>query len=356
VKLTLGTAQLGLPQYGRTNATGCPSEADAIALIHAAIDGGVPYIDCACAYGLAEERVGKAVFGDRSSVVGGQGTGVREQEGVATGFMPGSVGSGEISDNRGVNPLATHRENVATGFTPGQLVTVITKLSPLAWLAEDAPEETVRAAVEASVYQSCHNLCLRTLPVLMLHRWAHHDSHDGQIWEILLELKKKGVIGALGASVYTPEEAIEAMTDPAVAHLQIPFNLLDHRWLAPDFQTAKSKRPDLTIHVRSAYLQGILLAGPEAWPKKDGFDATAICERLDTLVRELGRQSRADLCLAYLNSCPFVDSILVGVETIEQLIQNLELFQQASLSAAEREGVESSMTDIPAWLLNPAEW
>ena len=37
MKLTLGTAQLGLPQYGRTNATGCPPEADAIALIHAAI-------------------------------------------------------------------------------------------------------------------------------------------------------------------------------------------------------------------------------------------------------------------------------------------------------------------------------
>jgi aryl-alcohol dehydrogenase-like predicted oxidoreductase len=61
------------------------------------------------------------------------------------------------------------------------LPTIITKLSPLASLAEDAGEDAVRAAVEASVYQSIHNLRLRSLPVLMLHRWAHHDSHAGQI-------------------------------------------------------------------------------------------------------------------------------------------------------------------------------
>jgi len=43
--LTLGTAQLGLPKYGRTNATGCPTEAEAITLIRAAVDGGVRFID-----------------------------------------------------------------------------------------------------------------------------------------------------------------------------------------------------------------------------------------------------------------------------------------------------------------------
>jgi aryl-alcohol dehydrogenase-like predicted oxidoreductase len=70
MKFTLGTAQLGLPKYGRTNATGCPPEADAVALIRAAVDGGVKFIDSARAYGLSEGRVGQAVFGDRFSIDG----------------------------------------------------------------------------------------------------------------------------------------------------------------------------------------------------------------------------------------------------------------------------------------------
>ncbi len=156
--------------------------------------------------------------------------------------------------------------------------------------------------------------------------------------------------------MYQPVEAIAAMRDPAVKHLQIPFNLLDHRWIAPEVQTAMEKRPDVTIYVRSAYLQGVLLSGPDAWPKKDGFDAKPICERLDVLVKELGRRNRANLCLAYLNSCPFVDSIVVGVETIGQLQDNLELFQQVTLLPAEKQRVESSFKDVPAWLLNPAGW
>ena len=325
MKLALGTAQLGLPEYGRTNTTGCPSQKDAIGLIRAAADEGVRFIDSARAYGLSESRVGNALAGLR---VGGRG----QEEALDP-----------ISKTSGEHPRF-------------QDTTVITKLSPLAWLEEDANPEIVRAAVEASVYNSCYNLRMRTLPVLMLHRWAHHDSHNKLIWNRLKQFRQNGVIDELGASVYTPEEALSALCDPEVRHLQIPFNLLDNRWIAPEFQLAVDKRPEVTIHVRSSYLQGVLLSCPEAWPIKEGFDAKLVCERLDTLVRDLGRQSRADLCLAYLNSCSFVDSIVVGVETIEQFQSNLELFRQSRLLAKEKSQVESSFMDVPAWLLNPSEW
>jgi spore coat polysaccharide biosynthesis protein SpsF len=190
----------------------------------------------------------------------------------------------------------------------------------------------------------------------MLHRWAHHDSHGGSIWSLLKEFQEAGLISELGASIYTPEEAMAALQDPVVHHLQIPFNLLDHRWIAPEFQTALEKRPEVTIHVRSAYLQGILLSGPDTWPKRTNFDPKAICEQLDALVRDLNRQTRADLCLAYLNSCAFVDSIVVGVETMEQFRSNLELFKQTPLSPAEKQQVVSDITNLPDWLLDPSQW
>jgi aryl-alcohol dehydrogenase-like predicted oxidoreductase len=45
-KLALGTVQLGLP-YGAANSTGMPSAAEAKAIVQAACDCGLPFLDTA---------------------------------------------------------------------------------------------------------------------------------------------------------------------------------------------------------------------------------------------------------------------------------------------------------------------
>ena len=44
-----------------------------------------------------------------------------------------------------------------------------------------------------------------------LHRAAHLTSHNGAVWRRLVRLQKAGVIGHLGVSVQTPEEAFQAL-------------------------------------------------------------------------------------------------------------------------------------------------
>lgn len=46
------------------------------------------------------------------------------------------------------------------------------------------------------------------------------------------------------------------------------------------------------------------------------------------------RKSVQDLCYAYVRSMEWIDSIVVGVETIEQLEENLSLFNQSVLEDA----------------------
>ena len=57
MKLGLGTAQLGL-DYGIANRTGKPDNADAMAILRTAAQGGVEYFDTASAYGDSEEIIG----------------------------------------------------------------------------------------------------------------------------------------------------------------------------------------------------------------------------------------------------------------------------------------------------------
>jgi len=299
--LTLGTAQLGMP-YGVTNKSGQPSPEEATRIIHLAIDHGVTFIDTARGYGAAETRVGAAL-------------------------------------------------------TPeyGSRATVITKLDTLAGLDDKSSEAVVTQAVDASVFRSCRELGVRRLDALMLHRWAHRRQFRERAWQRLLQLREEGVIGSLGASVYSPTEAIEALGDADIEHVQLPYNPLDWRWNSGAFLEAREKRTDVSVHVRSLYLQGILVSDASAWPKGLG-DPGEWIGRLDQAVGKLKRKSRADLCMAYAIGTPWVTTVVVGAETEQQLRDNLSLASRPPLEADERTHMQSLMGRAPELLLNPAMW
>ncbi|MGE5607140.1 MAG: aldo/keto reductase, partial [Bacteroidota bacterium] len=235
-------------------------------------------------------------------------------------------------------------------------VRVVTKLDPLGWLGPNQSANSISAAVEASVYRSCRDLGLRQLPVLLLHRWEHRHAYHDAIWQKLLEMKAEQVIGLLGASVQSPEEAMEALEDPEVNLIQLPFNILDLRWRKAGVIQGFSNRKDLAVHVRSVFLQGILTSEASVWPKLKGVNALKLTEEIERLAAELGRKSGADLCIAYVRAQPWVDSLVIGMETIDQLEANIKLFRNAPLTIEEARVVEESLSEAPVELLNPALW
>jgi len=300
-ELTLGTAQLGM-EYGVVNSAGKPSRRQAAGLVGRAISYGVTAIDTARSYGDAEEIVGEALSG-------------------------------------------TWRSRVQ----------VVTKMD----LSDFSPETKLSAienSVERSIERSCAALGATSLQTLLLHRWRHHDRWEGAAWKKLLELRDQGKIATLGVSVYEPEEALAALRDAAVQHLQIPLNVLDRRWKASGVDRALADRPEVVVHARSVFLQGILLHSAEHWPVISRYDAESCVSQLQGLVRRLGRESIADLCLAYVRSLPWVTSAVVGCETLQQLDENLRLFCLPRLSPEGCEQLERALPAAPENLLNPAKW
>jgi aryl-alcohol dehydrogenase-like predicted oxidoreductase/spore coat polysaccharide biosynthesis protein SpsF (cytidylyltransferase family) len=300
-ELTLGTAQLGM-DYGRVNDSGQPARSEAVAIVHRAIAQGVTALDTARAYQDSEAVLGEALT---------------------------------------VNPQLQAR--------------VITKIDLSDWQGLSAERE-VRRRVDDSVSASCCALQKRTLDTLLLHLWEHRHVCSGAAWRRMLELRDSGKVAVLGASVYEPDQALEALRDKQIKHLQIPINVLDWRWAAAGVDQAIADRPDVIVHARSVLLQGILAHSAERWPQVAGFDVTACKRKLLVLAKKFGRDGVVDLCVAYVRSLNWITSVIIGCETPSQLEENVNLFSKSKLTAEEREELEETLPRAPDTLLNPSKW
>lgn len=300
--LVLGTVQLGVP-YGIANRSGMPGEAEASALVRGAIKAGITTLDTARAYGESEARIGKALEG---------------------------------ADFSG---------------------TVITKLSPLTDLTINSAPDEIEDHVRRDVETSRRFLRMEPLDCLLLHRTEHLTLWGGKVWQVLQTLVREGKIRRIGASVQSPEEARLALATDDLSHIQLPINILDWRWRRAGIDHLAETRPDITVHARSLYLQGLLSAGnPSLFPSIEGVDENALVDILTRSVTDFGRDSLADLCLAWARSLDWVDGLVIGMETSEQLKDNLKLFASDSLTEKERLSLEARMPRVPETLLNPALW
>lgn len=303
-RLVFGTAQLG-GNYGIANTTGQPNTKQCQELIKTAIANGVIYLDTARGYGNSEAMIG---------------------------------------------------QSLKDGW--GGRATIITKLSPLQNCPQDISNAALDAFVDASIFQSCTALRVQKIDVLMLHRVSHLSDWNGGVWQRLLDLQSSGVVGELGASVQNPEELIKALGVPDIHYIQLPFNLLDWRWdsVIQEILATKTYRK-LTIHVRSALLQGLLPSADDGhWLRANVEHMSTVRDWLVNQVLTCQRVNVTDLCLSYVNALVWVDGIAIGMENMEQLTENINYFNRPSLNSGQIETIQNTRPKLSEATLNPALW
>lgn len=303
-RLVLGTAQLGLP-YGIANTSGPPAQDQVNTLVRKAIENGVQYLDTARAYGDSEQVLGRALSGGWDS-----------------------------------------------------RVTIITKLSPLHDCPTKASEVVVRAFVEQSVYKSCNTLGVKSLDVLMLHRAQHLFAWGGAAWKTLLNLKQCKLIGRLGVSAQTPEEALLALDFDDVAFIQLPFNILDHRWddVIKKITETRQNR-SLTVHARSPLLQGLLTTSSiNLWENANCPNALEVIGWLRNQANVYTNGDVVALSLKYVSEQHWIDGIVIGVETNDQLLDNLLKVSAVNRTNGEINSMIEGRPHVSELTLNPAKW
>ncbi|MBL0446939.1 aldo/keto reductase [Aeromonas veronii] len=217
-----------------------------------------------------------------------------------------------------------------TGFT------LIDKLAPGLPLSD----------VKAALNNSLHWLGRKRLDGLLLHR-----SQDASpaLFELLTDLQQQGTIGKLGISVYTPEE-LDTWTAAGypLKLVQLPANLLDQRFLRSGWL---DKLVDMgcEIHVRSLFLQGLLLMQPAQRPDYFQRFATAL-EQFDHWHPSVAPLGKA---LSIMTALPQVSRFVVGVCHAQ------ELAAIVAASQVQHECYEADIAHLASMeqeLINPGLW
>ncbi len=293
-QLVLGTAQFGM-DYGATNQNGVPDDSALSEMLELALEHGVEWLDTARAYGNAEMRLGSIAASDRFKIV--------------------------------------------------------TKIPSFGQRTRD--DRTRRGRfLKDSVEASFTALKTEYIDAVMFH--DPQDADDPELVDILLRFREDDRVGAIGVSVYSPDEATRFFKNHAITFLQIPCNILDKRWTDAEFEGALQMRKSMTIHARSVFLQGLLLAQPDFWPEWVE-NAQAIATLLDRAAEPLSG-GRLELCLRHHRSCAWIDGSVIGVTSPAELSEAFATDCVDPLPTDIRHVLTQAAAIAPDRLLDPRRW
>ena len=290
MKLGLGTAQFGM-NYGITNTTGRPDDIAIENILCKAQRAGIELLDTANAYGVSEESLGRVLLGEHS-------------------------------------------------------FKIVTKTLPLGKCFSDSDLQRLKAGIELSFERLKRN----HIYALMVHHAEELLQPNGeQIFDVLKDLKQKKCIDKIGISVYSLEILEQVIQNYSIDLIQIPANILDQR-IVNSVLIQQLKQDGVEIHVRSAFLQGSLLADPSCLPKQFNLVSNQLAH-LEKISKQTGL-SKMSLALGFLKQLPEIDKIIIGVQSSQQFDECLMAFHAEIAEEIDYKMFESNELSV----IDPSLW
>ena len=122
----------------------------------------------------------------------------------------------------------------------------------------------------------------------------------------------------------------------------------------PSFVRLRRNASAIALFARSVYLQGLLLM-PEEEILPELAEVIPVRRRLQALAAGAG-MDLDELAVRYLLSAPGFVSLVIGVETADQMRRNVGLFSRGGLDRELRGRVEQAVPDLPDRILFPRNW
>lgn len=256
-RFILGTVQFGLA-YGISNVSGKVAEGEAAHILDAAREHGIGLLDCAAAYGDAEDVLARL-------------------------------------DARG------------RGFG------VITKTQPLSQAGSVA---AVLARVDRSLA-----LLGAPLDTIMVHHAGDlardlEGEAGAAIWAGLQALKSSGQVRRIGISAYHADGPLKLAQRFSPDVMQLPVSILDQRLVADGTLSALAAL-GVEVHARSIFLQGAIFLDPARLPARLAHCAPRLAA-FHALLARLGT-SPLEAALSFIQLASGVNRIVAGVTSAKEL-------------------------------------
>jgi len=144
-----------------------------------------------------------------------------------------------------------------------------------------------------------------------------------KIWKKFKDLKNSKQVKKIGFSLYYPSE-IAYLFDNKIDFdiVQIPYSIFDQRFRN---YLPLLKERDIEVYIRSVFLQGLFFKKPE---ELNG-NFTAIKGKIKTIIQISKKMniSIASISLKFALMNKYIDKIVVGVDSIENLKENLQIIR-----------------------------
>ena len=282
--MILGTAQLGL-NYGISNQEGKPNSKVANELLKFAWENNIRTLDTASAYGDSENVIGDS--------------------GISEFNIISKLPKIEVSNNK---DLHNHILN--------------------------------------QIKRSLDNTNQVSLDSYLLHSVEDLMRDKNSIWNEMLSIKEKRYSNKIGYSVYTINQLEEVYDKFKPDVIQLPFSVLDRQFYSSGW-IERMKGDGVEIHVRSIFLQGLLLMDINDQRKRFPGHQRLWIRWNDFL--SSNNISALQACLGFVQNHKEIDHIVVGVNNKHELSEILN-FTNFKISISEK----ISSTDPE--LIYPFKW
>jgi len=188
-------------------------------------------------------------------------------------------------------------------------------------------------------------LSLQRLNLEKVYGYLAHRPMDlcenPKLWNSLVELKQKNIIEKIGCSFNTIEEVNEINKKGFIPDLiQVPYNFFDQRFEKIMIEWKSNYNTE--IHTRSTYLQGLLLM--------DVNKLSAFFDPIKEYLIDIELKDRGSYFLNYVINQPFIDKVVLGVNTSEQLYENLNYNFSSNLD------FKKTHPTLPDDIIIPSKW
>jgi len=219
------------------------------------------------------------------------------------------------------------------GETSQNRFNIISKLPPLPVDISNV-SEWVHSQVQGSLYR----LKCTSLDALLLHRPQDLTGAQGaELYAAIGSLMAEKMIHRFGVSIYSPDDLEGIIGTFDIQVVQAPLNVFDRRILGI---TNHLSALNIEVHVRSVFLQGVLIANPKDRPQR--FEPwSEHLAQFDEWVRSSGVSAMA-CCLGFALQQPSIAKLVIGTTSAESLNEIMT-------------SIPNSVLEVPAHLQSSVE-
>ncbi len=220
----------------------------------------------------------------------------------------------EIANKNGINTVDTaydygESEKIIGKFIKQKKINfkVISKLPPI------PPKEIIKV-----IRASLNRLNIDSFYGYLIHSFQSFLTVP-EVYDLLNNFKKKGIIKKIGFSLYYPYE-LEYLLKNGINFdlIQVPYNVFDQRF-APYFPQLKNR--GIKIYIRSVFLQGLVFKQPNKLTKRFAKIQPKI-KFLNNLSEKLNIPLSA-ICLNFVILNPYIDKVVIGIDNKNNLEENI---------------------------------